>query len=80
MADIINLSPIEEEKSIPELLRKLADDIDAGVFPPVRGATVAIQSEIEDGQFAFDVFGWGEWVRSRADVYWSLMKAGSFVL
>jgi len=80
MADIINLSQREEEKPIPELLRKLADDIENGTVPNVKGCTVAVQSEIDEGTYAFEIYGWGEWVRSRADIYWSLMKAGAFVL
>lgn len=80
MADIINLSPVEEEKTIPELLRHLADDIESGKLPPAKGCTIALQTEIEEGNYAFDIFGWGDWVQSRADVYWSLMKAGAFVL
>lgn len=80
MADIINLSPREEEQSIPELLRKLADDIETGTVPNARGCTIAVQSEIDDGTYAFEIYGWGEWVQTRADVYWSLMKAGAFVL
>lgn len=80
MADIINLVPIEEQQPIPELLRKLADDIETGRLPNAKGCTIAVQSEIDEGTYAFEIFGWGGCVQTRADVYWSLMKAGAFVL
>lgn len=59
---------------IPLMLRKMADDIEEGVYGESEGSVFVLLAE-ED----VHIFGWGEEVQSTTDAFYYLIKASELL-